>query len=495
MGKLNDTIVPFSTPWLQWDDNLLNIQLGLNGSVNSAIGVTPSEALMGFRVMHTGALNDAHAVVDVTKIREKIMLKTKEYQLQQKKRFDSKRKAPPTYTQGDLVMIRVTSNPATGTSQKLLPKWIATIVTGRCSRPGFVRQDSALPLADQREGSVRVALGFNFPINSRRRPKLGLEWFNGSSSSSFTLVKFGRVFCVLCESCVDSVDVCSVLGRHLFRLRKRTSAKVRHLDTDVTFDADRTGWEGPVKGNKRLPDSNQGFSPLKIRNSFEPLNLVPETMDSAAAGTSSSPIETSSKRRDAGKTNKVRPPPPPVIIHGFVENFNDLEQMLRRNIGKKYSIKFTRKNTTIYTQNKVKNVLSQTETSYHSFTHKDEKTHAFVLQGLGQNPSVEEVQNAIKEEHHIETIKMYKMRGTNRPKYLVITDKTITQNQLETQARTSHLGPRRSILAPVESLHQRRFPKRSSGPTPGSLRPSQPGPRRPKQWRKKSPRRKAKFRL
>jgi hypothetical protein len=57
-------------------------------------------------------------------------------------------------------------------------------------------------MADQREGSVRVALGFNFPINSRRRPKLGREWFNGSSSSSFTLVKFGRVFCVLCESCV-----------------------------------------------------------------------------------------------------------------------------------------------------------------------------------------------------------------------------------------------------------------------------------------------------
>jgi transposase InsO family protein len=106
-----------------WDENLLNIQLGLNGSVNSAIGVAPSEALMGFRVIHTGALNNAHEVVDVTKIREKIMLKTKEYQLQQKKRFDSKRKAPPIYTQGDLVMIRVTSNPATGTSQKLLPKW------------------------------------------------------------------------------------------------------------------------------------------------------------------------------------------------------------------------------------------------------------------------------------------------------------------------------------------------------------------------------------
>jgi hypothetical protein len=72
-------------------------------------------------------------------------------------------------------------------------------------------------------------------------------------------------------------------------------------------------------------------------------------------------------------------PPPPVIIHGFVENLNDLKQILYRNIGKKCTIKFPRKNTTIYTQNKedwikVKEILSQTETSYHSFTYKKEKT-------------------------------------------------------------------------------------------------------------------------
>jgi hypothetical protein len=69
------------------------------------------------------------------------------------------------------------------------------------------------------------------------------------------------------------------------------------METDITIGDDRTGWEGPVKGNKRLPDSNKDFPPLKIRNSFEPLNRVSETMQSAAAGTSSSPIETSSKRK------------------------------------------------------------------------------------------------------------------------------------------------------------------------------------------------------
>jgi hypothetical protein len=42
----------------QWDENIINIQLGLNGTVNATIGVTPSEALMGFRVKENPVLNN-----------------------------------------------------------------------------------------------------------------------------------------------------------------------------------------------------------------------------------------------------------------------------------------------------------------------------------------------------------------------------------------------------------------------------------------------------
>jgi hypothetical protein len=38
------------------------------------------------------------------------------------------------------------------------------------------------------------------------------------------------------------------------------------METDATIGDDGTGWEGPVKGNKRLPDPNKDFPPLKIRN-------------------------------------------------------------------------------------------------------------------------------------------------------------------------------------------------------------------------------------
>jgi hypothetical protein len=152
------------------------------------------------------------------------------------------------------------------------------------------------------------------------------------------------------------------------------------METDATIGDDGTGWEGPVKGNKRLPDPNKDFPPLKIRNTFEPLNRV--------------------------------------IIHGFVENFHDLKQMLHRNVGKNFNVKFTGRNTTIYTQNKrdwnkVKGILSQNETSYHSFTHKEEKTHAFVLRGLCQNPAPEEVKAALEEEHNL--VKRYIKCAQNAP--------------------------------------------------------------------------------
>ena len=107
----------------QWDQNVANIQLGLNGSVNSALGVTPSEALMGFRVRPNRVVNAAADPVDVTKVREEIITRIAEDQRKQKERFDARRRKGHLYQVGDLVMTKVQCNPVTGSSQKLMPKW------------------------------------------------------------------------------------------------------------------------------------------------------------------------------------------------------------------------------------------------------------------------------------------------------------------------------------------------------------------------------------
>jgi hypothetical protein len=108
----------------RWDENVSNIQVGINGTINRAIGVTPSQALMGFRVVSNGMLDgEDGATVNVEEVRNRMIQLAQKTQHQQQQYFDSKRKAGKTYAVGDLVLIKVTSTAATGTSRKLLPKW------------------------------------------------------------------------------------------------------------------------------------------------------------------------------------------------------------------------------------------------------------------------------------------------------------------------------------------------------------------------------------
>lgn len=107
-----------------WDENVANIQLGLNGTLNKAIGVTPSEALLGYRVVSQGLLEpDEREVVDVTDVRTRMAANAERYQTEQRRRYDQKRTRAQPYHVGDLVLARITSLPATGHSQKLSPKW------------------------------------------------------------------------------------------------------------------------------------------------------------------------------------------------------------------------------------------------------------------------------------------------------------------------------------------------------------------------------------
>lgn len=78
--------------------------------MNRAIGVCPSEALMGFRVVSRGQLEpEGRMALDVTDIRERIVAHNVEYQAGQKVRFDKSRCRAKTFQEGDLVLVRITS--------------------------------------------------------------------------------------------------------------------------------------------------------------------------------------------------------------------------------------------------------------------------------------------------------------------------------------------------------------------------------------------------
>jgi hypothetical protein len=123
-------------------------------------------------------------------------------------------------------------------------------------------------------------------------------------------------------------------------------------NSEVTMDtggtsaegADNGGWQGPVMGRGAARPNKPDFPRLKITNSFQPL------LERATDNTEAVPSqETSRTTRPTQVENTTRPkPPPPIVIHGFVENFDDLKRLLQQQVGRNYTVKFTRRNTTKY---------------------------------------------------------------------------------------------------------------------------------------------------
>lgn len=108
----------------EWDENIANIQLGLNNTLNKAIDTSPAEALLGYRAgpQNIGWL-ESEGNTDVKKLRQSISEKISASQLRQKASFDSHRGNPVPFTEEDLVLVKISSIVSTGKSLKLVPKW------------------------------------------------------------------------------------------------------------------------------------------------------------------------------------------------------------------------------------------------------------------------------------------------------------------------------------------------------------------------------------
>lgn len=133
--RYNKTILAALAPTMAgkhsdaWDTCIKPIQSALNTCHNKAIGTTPTEALLGYKsnsVTEAWLLNviqNELQRVDLHDLRSQITAHITADQAQQKKRYDEKSREAPTYAVGDLVMVLITSEPATGSSRKLFPKF------------------------------------------------------------------------------------------------------------------------------------------------------------------------------------------------------------------------------------------------------------------------------------------------------------------------------------------------------------------------------------
>lgn len=107
----------------EWHENISNIQLGLNNTLNKVINTSPSEALLGYRTEPSNFGTTEDLIVDVTQVRRNIVERNNLQQQQQKKRFDSLRAKPIAWSIGDLVLVQISSIVTSGSSRKLVPKW------------------------------------------------------------------------------------------------------------------------------------------------------------------------------------------------------------------------------------------------------------------------------------------------------------------------------------------------------------------------------------
>lgn len=112
-----------------WDTHIPEIQFAINSAINKTTGKSPFMALMGINpkpLADSFILNEVGtsiAQADLSILRNDLKDKIDIAQQRQKANFDRKRKIPERYTVGDLVLVRKTAFPATGFSQKLMPKF------------------------------------------------------------------------------------------------------------------------------------------------------------------------------------------------------------------------------------------------------------------------------------------------------------------------------------------------------------------------------------
>ena len=79
--------------------------------------------------------------------------------------------------------------------------------------------------------------------------------------------------------------------------------------------------------------------------------------------------------------------------------------------------------------------LKEDNQEFHTYTDKEDKTHAFVLRGLDSEPTVNELKDALTKEHSLPIKQIYSMRTKYRPLYLVVTTAAVTLKEIQSQVR------------------------------------------------------------
>lgn len=127
---------------------------------------------------------------------------------------------------------------------------------------------------------------------------------------------------------------------------------------------------------------------------------------------------------------------PPIVLHGKIEDHQTFTKNLKDLCKGKYFIKYREYTTNIFMDNmedynKVLDAFKkEDDVDCHTFTTKEQKTHAFVLYGLENKPETREIAEDLLT-NSIPVQKVFLMNGTKQPCYMVVTNNKVTLRKLQ----------------------------------------------------------------
>jgi hypothetical protein len=195
-----------------------------------------------------------------------------------------------------------------------------------------------------------------------------------------------------------------------------------------------------TKMKKRLQKGTKNDKmddPVPTQNKFQPLSDHEDSdIDDQNSEAELMEDDEEVEQSDNVKTEK----PPPIIMHAKYD-YKEIITFCKEHTKAGVNIKYTKDKTIIFAneindfKNLKKELQSAEKTQWHTYATKDERTHGFVIYGLQNRPDEEEVkEDLIKKNINCKTV--YKMKNTNTPLYVVITDNKTTLNEVQEKVRT-----------------------------------------------------------
>lgn len=131
---------------------------------------------------------------------------------------------------------------------------------------------------------------------------------------------------------------------------------------------------------------------------------------------------------------------PPIVVDGQTKNQNTLIQDLRATVRGNFSVKHTSNSTILFVDekedhNKVIKNIQEEKISYHTYTTREDKSHAFVLRGLAEGTKITDLEEDLESQYDIKARNTYRMSTKNRPLFLIVTDPSLTLDYLNKNIR------------------------------------------------------------